>query len=278
MIGWITDPHLNFLRSSDDFGVWLRQEFPDVNLWLITGDIAESYDVFSYLVDLRASLGKNILFILGNHDYYHASFDEVDEDASELGDHTGLVWLRGAGVTIVDDTAIVGNCGWFDARYGNSRTRVALNDFRFIADLAPGQFNRDLLIQLCDNRAKQLADELQGRMREAAQHRDNILVATHIPPYAEACWHEGKVSNAEWLPWFTSYATGNAIDRVSAEYPDKRFVVLCGHTHGSGVFERDNVTVYTGASKYLDPGVSGLIDTNTFTVDIQDKRLYFGKY
>lgn len=278
MIGWITDPHLNFLRSSDDFGIWLRQEFPEVDLWLITGDIAESYDVFGYLVDLRVALGKDVLFILGNHDYYHASFDEVDEEAGELGSHTGVTWLRGAGVVTVGNTAIVGNCGWFDARYGNSRTHIALNDFRFIVDLAPGQFNRDLLVQLCDNRAKRLAEELRERMREAAKQSDNILVATHIPPYAEACWHEGKVSNADWLPWFTSYATGQAIGQVAGENPTKRFVVLCGHTHGSGVYTRDNITVYTGASEYRDPGVSGLINTDTLTVDISDDRLYFGKY
>jgi predicted phosphohydrolase len=278
MIGWITDPHLSFLRSATDFGLWLRQEFPEVDKWLITGDIAESYDVFSYLTDFRTSLGKDILFILGNHDYYHSSFDEVDEEAGALAPSTGLTWLRGAGVVTVDNVAIVGNCGWFDARYGNSRSRIALNDFRFIVDLAPGQFNRDLLVQLCDNRAKRLANELKERMREAVQQSDNILVATHVPPYSEACWHEGEVSNSDWLPWFTSRATGNAIDEVAGENPDKSFLVLCGHTHGSGRYVRDNITVLTGASEYKDPGVSGLIDTNTFLVDTKDSRLYFGKY
>jgi predicted phosphohydrolase len=278
MIGWITDPHLNFLRSADDFGIRLRQEFPEVDLWLITGDIAESYDVFSYLVDLRTVLGKDILFILGNHDYYHASFDEVDEEAGQLGSHTGVTWLRKAGVVAIGNTAIVGNCGWYDARYGNSRSRVHLNDFRFIVELTPGQFNRDLLVQLCDNRAKRLANELKNQMREAVKQSDNIIVATHVPPYAEACWHKGEVSDAEWLPWFTSYATGQAIDEVAEENTDKKFVVLCGHSHGSGIYERGNITVYTGASEYLDPGVSGLIDTNALTIDLQDKRLYFGKY
>ena len=40
---WITDPHLNFLKGEGpkDFGQRVREEIPDLNAVLLTGDIGE---------------------------------------------------------------------------------------------------------------------------------------------------------------------------------------------------------------------------------------------
>lgn len=79
----------------------------------------------------------------------------------------------------------------------------------------------------------------------------HVFVATHIPPFREACWQEGRVSGDDWLPFFTCKAAGDALVEAMATAPDLRMTVLCGHTHGGG--EADvlpNLRVLTGGATY----------------------------
>ncbi|MFM7113065.1 MAG: Eco57I restriction-modification methylase domain-containing protein, partial [Planctomycetota bacterium] len=39
-------------------------------------------------------------------------------------------------------------------------------------------------------------------------------VATHVPPFREACWHEGELSDDQWAPHFTSVVMGDALRAV----------------------------------------------------------------
>ena len=86
-----------------------------------------------------------------------------------------------------------------------------------------------------------------------------MVVLTHVPPFAEACWHEGKRSDPEWLPWFTCVAMGTMLRRVAEEHPSVRFEVYCGHTHSSGVHrERENLVVHSGRGRYGTTFVEGV--------------------
>jgi hypothetical protein len=62
-------------------------------------------------------------------------------------------------------------------------------------------------------------------------------VLTHVPPLPEACWYDGKMSEPAWLLWFTCVATDELLRQYAGEHPGTRVTVLCGHTHGKGVFE-----------------------------------------
>ena len=59
----------------------------------------------------------------------------------------------------------------------------------------------------------------------------HIMVLTHVPPFREACWHEGRISDDNWLPHFTCKAVGDVLIEAMAANPDHRMTVLCGHTH-----------------------------------------------
>lgn len=59
-------------------------------------------------------------------------------------------------------------------------------------------------------------------------------MATHYPSFHDACWHEGSISNKEWLPWFTCKAMGDMLLALAEEHPDRQILVLCGHTHSRG--------------------------------------------
>jgi hypothetical protein len=63
-----------------------------------------------------------------------------------------------------------------------------------------------------------------------------IVVVTHVPPFAEAAWHEGQPSAPAWAPFFACQATGVVLLDIARRWADREFVVLCGHSHGAGEY------------------------------------------
>jgi hypothetical protein len=98
-----------------------------------------------------------------------------------------------------------------------------------------------------------------------------MLIATHVSPYPESSWHEGRRSDRDWMPWFCSHATGEVIDKYAENHPTKKFVVLVGHGHSPGIYERrDNLVVYTGGAKYYFPELAGTIDVDAGIIQCVD--------
>ncbi len=252
-LAWATDIHLNFLDEArlSAFAAEVRAQGADG--FVVTGDIAEAPS----LVPLLASLAKGAgpcWFVLGNHDYYRSSVDEVREAMRALHPDIG-VWLPGSGVVPLSSrTALIGVDGWGDARLGNAASSpLILTDFILIRDClaADGASRNRKLRELGDAEGRAaralLAEALAGP-------HEQIVFATHVPPFRDACWHEGRVSNDDWLPFFTCAAVGVALREAAAAHPDRRFTVLCGHTHGEGICHpAPNLTVLTGAAEYGKP-------------------------
>jgi len=142
-------------------------------------------------------------------------------------------------------------------------TRVALNDSRMISDLFQEKLvgRSQLLVkmqQLADYDASQLQEQL---IQAAVQRPQRIIVLTHIPPFKEACLHEGKISDDDWLPYFASKAIGDVLIYAAESYRDIEFLVLCGHTHSDAVYEPlDNMKVKAGGAEYGRPGVQGVVE------------------
>src|SRR3977135_541574 len=66
---------------------------------------------------------------------------------------------------------------------------------------------------------------------EAVARRRTVVILTHVPPFREACWHEGQISNDDYLPHFACRAVGERLTAIMQERPDQCLTVLCGHTH-----------------------------------------------
>jgi Icc protein len=173
-----------------------------------------------------------------------------------------LTYLPAAGViSLGDETALVGHGGWGDGRLGDfENSWVILNDFFLIEELT-GLPPADLL-----RRLNALGDEAGAYLAETlpfafAAHR-RVIVLTHVPPFKETCWHEGQISDDNFLPHFTCKAVGDALLRATARQPDeKEMLVLCGHTHGAGETHiRHNLRVLTGGAEYGAPAIQRLFD------------------
>jgi predicted MPP superfamily phosphohydrolase len=261
-LAWLSDIHLNFLSDQevDNFLATVRAAEPAAVL--LTGDIGEAGSVVPILEKLAEAWRFPIYFVLGNHDFYGGSIAGVRADVAALErKHPNLRYLTALEVIeLTSDVGLIGDDGWADARLGNyEHSLVMMNDYRLIAELAP------LTKQLRWPKLKELGDQAAQHIRrvlpEALAKYPRVILATHVPPLREACWHEGQTSNDEWLPHFTCKALGDVILEIMRAAPEKQLTVYCGHTHSPGICQPlQNVTIYTGSARYGFPTVQEVID------------------
>jgi Icc protein len=261
-LAWLTDIHLDFVTPPEREALAAEILRRGADGVVITGDIADGRTLIAHLEAMAGWLDRPLWFVLGNHDFYHASIAGVRAAAREVtARHPRLRWLPAAGVIrLADGVALVGHDGWGDARLGDfAGTRVMLNDFRLIDELSglPRGVLRARLGQLGD----EAAAALHPLLAEALTWARHIIVATHVPPFREACWHEGAISSDDWLPFFTCAAVGTVLQQTMQSRPDVQMTVLCGHTHGAGVADLlPNLRVLTGGTDYGAPSIQQLLE------------------
>lgn len=264
-LAWLTDVHLNFLDANERKKFYQEIINTKCDGVLISGDIAEAPSIKNILKELATVIKKPTYYILGNHDFYRGQIDAVRNEMTALTESNEyLFWLPASKVIQLDnDTLLVGQDGWADGRLGDyHNTRVVLNDSRMISDLFQEKLvGRSQLLakmqQLADYDAGQLQEQL---IQAAIQRPQRIIVLTHIPPFKEACLHEGKISNDDWLPYFASKASGDVLMNICIAHPDIDFLVLCGHTHGKAKYcPLPNLTVEAGHAKYNRPEIQKII-------------------
>lgn len=264
-LAWLTDIHLNFIEAIQRKTFYQEIINTKCEGVLISGDIAEAPTIKEILQELVNFVEKPVYFVLGNHDYYRGQVNEVRNDMIALTESNEcLFWLpASAPQKLTNKTLLVGHDGWADGRLGNyNDSRVVLNDSRMIADLFQEKIlGRSQLLakmqQLADHDASKLKEQL---MQAAMEHPKRIIVLTHIPPFKEVCFHEGKISDNDWLPYFASKASGDVLITVCKQYPEIDFLVLCGHTHSAATYcPIANLTVEVGNAEYNRPIIQKIV-------------------
>jgi 3',5'-cyclic AMP phosphodiesterase CpdA len=266
-LAWATDIHLNFVDATT------RREFynslaQDSDAVVISGDIGESPDVEGYLREMEEALQRPIYFVLGNHDFYRGSITATREAVARLAvESEYLAYLSANGVVeLSPQTALIGHDGWADARLGDfANSDVILNDYALISELqcwqGAGVLDKDRLGDVLNALGDQAAQHLEGRLAEAVSRYTNVIAITHVPPFREATWYDGRVSDDNWLPHFSCKAVGDAMVKVMESNPQANLLVLCGHTHGGGeTSPLGNLRVLTGPARYGVPEIQQVFD------------------
>jgi len=249
----------------------VQQDCPDAVF--VGGDIGEADSFAGFLRRLVELLELPVYFVLGNHDFYRGSIIEVRDAARSLHrDSTQLTWLPDAGVIhLTDTTTLVGHGGWGDGRIGNLlKSNVLLNDYALIQELRelhnpdalpPESILTPELLKKLNSLGDEAAEHFREVVPQALEQSDHVVVLTHVPPFYEACWHQGKLSDKDWAPHFTCQVAGDVLMQIMKRYPDRSMTILCGHTHSSGQSQiLANLTVLTGEAEYGKPKVQRILD------------------
>lgn len=251
-IAWITDPHFDHLPAAR-WQAWadeLSKQAPDA--LVLTGDLSEGDDVAFQLNRLASWFRCPIHFVLGNHDFYDSSIAGTRRRCIDLArDTPSLNYLSDSSpIELFPNVMLVGDDGWGDAVHGDfSGSRVRLNDFQRIEDFQRSDPSRWQSMIRAEGQAS--ADRLESKCLRLPDGVQTVVVATHVPPFRDACWYEGHVTDDHWAPFFVCGAIGDSLLRLSSKFPKRRFIVLCGHTHHDGIATMaDNLIVHTGYSAY----------------------------
>jgi Icc-related predicted phosphoesterase len=106
----------------------------------------------------------------------------------------------------------------------------------------------------------QASAHLASILPEAMHGFKQVIVLTHVPPFREAAWHKGSISNDDFLPFFSCKAVGDVLIKAALQNPEKSIMVLCGHTHSAGVVQiAPNLLVKTGDAEYGAPKLNELM-------------------
>ncbi len=259
---WLTDIHLNFLEH-DQIDAFLEKVSAEAaDCFLVSGDTGEAPSITGYLQRMISVLKRPIYFVLGNHDYYGGSIKTVRSKVVDLMQKSDkLIWLNNIDfISLTKDTALIGHDSWADGRLGDFRgSSVELNDFRFISELK--LWDRTERLKAMQGLADEAAEHFKRTLTQALKAHRHIIVVTHVPPFKEACWYEGKPSGDDWLPFFSCKAVGDVLKDVMEQNPSSEMTVFCGHTHGFGECQiLQNLKVITGGAEYGAPQIQKLIE------------------
>ena len=263
-LAWLTDIHLNFLHPLRAGAFLASLADTEADAFLIGGDIGEATNISQHLNALAHRLQRPIFFTLGNHDFYRGSIAAIRKSIRNLCSYTrNLHWMPDAGVIpLTDKTCLIGADGWGDGRHGDyHNSDIILNDWELIKEF--GGLDREERLAKLHTLGDESAAHLGTVLPEAMRRFQHIMVLTHVPPFREACWHEGRISDDNWLPHFTCKAVGDVLIEAMAANPDHRMTVLCGHTHSGGEAQvLPNLHVLTGSARYGRPAIQQVLEVD----------------
>jgi len=261
-VAWLTDLHLNWLTVAQTSAFLARLAKVEADAVLLSGDLSEAPELARHLRLLANSSPRPVYFVLGNHDFYFSSIREVRAITRRVCEEIGgLHWMTERTVeSLAEQTGIIGHDSWADARLGDyERSFVSMNDARLIDEFV-GR-NKEQRLEVLHALGDEAAAHFANVLPEALSRFRNVLLLTHVPPFREACWYDGHISDDQWLPHFSCRAVGDALVSIMREHPRRQLTVLCGHTHGQGeCWPLPNLRVLTGGAEYGHPRVQRVLE------------------
>lgn len=259
---WLTDIHLNFLKHNQIERFLRKLSKEPVDCFFMSGDIGEADTIIDYLKQAESILARPFYFVLGNHDFYKGSIKKVRARVSGLVETSDkLIWLNQVEyMPLTEETVLIGHDSWADGRLGDYfGSTVELNDFYLIEELRLA--DRTERVKAMKTLADEAAEHFIKVLPKALKDHRQVIVLTHVPPFKEACWHQGKISEDDWLPFFSCKVVGDILRDIMEQHPSCEMTVYCGHTHSSGQCQiLPNLKVFTGKAQYGSPRIQSIIE------------------
>jgi len=132
---------------------------------ILAGDIV-SYDSIGYMLDIMEKNYQNVVYIFGNHEYYHSDIDLINIYKKKYY-NTKNVHILDNDIVTVDDQKIIGSTLWFGEldKY-EKKFKKMLNDYHYIKNFEPYVYEQN----------KKSIEYLSKNIEE-----DMIVVTHHAP-------------------------------------------------------------------------------------------------
>lgn len=265
-LAWASDIHLNSVKSLELRRRFYQSASESGDGLLITGDLSKGRDLEEKLRELEFFVGKPVYFVLGNHDFYGRAIAETRREVTEICRASKrLVYLSEANIVrLSSNTALVGHDGWADGQMGDIENAAStFGDYLSIHDLRQwmnehwGLTLKHLkLRQKVHDLGAEAAAHLASLLTEAAETFEQVIVATHIPPFREVAWYMGQPCDENRLPYFACKAVGDLLLRSVRAFPRCKFLVLAGHTHHPAEeVLRQNLSAFVARAEYGEPRI-----------------------
>lgn len=265
---WATDTHLDLLANNSQALIQFAESLVASNPTgiFLTGDIATSKSVVYNLSAIEKIVKRPIYFVLGNHDYYGSSTEQVRKVMRELTNTSPFLRYMPTMnyYALTPSTAVIGHDGWYDALYGDFQSsNFSMNDWSAIQDFALVNGNKSTIVSVARKLAFEAATHVHDSIKKAIRYHKNIVILTHVPPYPETHFYRGARGDMEATPWFTSKMMGDMLRDAANAFPNVNFTVLAGHTHGKVDLKiSNNLTVHVGGAEYYKPALQGVLDVS----------------
>lgn len=259
---WLGDLHLDRTCERQRRTLFSRISSTESSCVIVSGDISSSQHLREHLLQLASACApRPLYFVLGNHDYYGSSINEVKADMTELiGSGENLHHLDGKRIIpLGGDVCLIGHDGWADARAGyghgtviDSPDRNAISDFRGLSHKQTMQRMTAL--------GKESAVVIRKILPLALSLHRHVVIVTHAPPFPSAVMYGGKPCGPTHLPHFANLSVGMAILGITRAFPKRRITVLSGHTHSGCVKQiQPNLSMRVGHARTGMPDVFDVI-------------------
>jgi len=180
---------------------------------------------FSSFMDYCSENWKNVIYILGNHEYYHGRIDSYAAYLKVLFNAYPNVHVLDNDSIVIDEIKFIGSTLWFDGNKRNPTSLViigdCMNDFRLITWGKPNyrKFKVSDAVLLHDKAVAYLKKEIEGYVGK-------VVVCTHHAPSPLSI-------NAKYAGDY--HLNGAYHSDLSELILDNEHIVLWthGHTHSS---------------------------------------------
>jgi Icc-related predicted phosphoesterase len=161
----MSDLHLEWRNFRNDRDLFLRRLIPaePIDVLILAGDIAGK-DLLAEVLTQICERDCEVVFVPGNHEYYHSSFFEIHGILHDLS-LPNLHVLLNKSVTI-QGQRFVGTTMWFPDGPAIKNLKGGLNDFRYIEHFE----------ELVKIRNREAVEFLNSEVQE-----NDVVVTHHLP-------------------------------------------------------------------------------------------------
>lgn len=246
---FITDTHFNFFSKEEIAEKAIHVKNLNLDGIFLTGDISNYKNIVEHLNFIENIINIPIYFTTGNHDAWQGSIKSLRQKLS-LITNKNLVYLDNCPpIELAENVSLVGTMGWYDGRWANPLSNfVFFPDWLMIKEFHEVWTNEDRL-DICQELAHEQSDNIYPKLIQAFKKSDTVYFLTHFPPWPEACPSFKSLTERFWIPFNTSKYMSEMIEALMKDLPNKKLIVLTGHTHyRKNIQLKENIEVRVGGA------------------------------